>query len=207
VARRLPRPRPRRPARAPPDLDLRRPRALDLRDVDGAPVDPTGTTVALWHPVGAGSDEVRAWRRALEAREIRQPFKQADREVYRLTDAERTTGSYSNRFAAHVLRQHQLAALARARGWSYSLQGTWDDPDHQAELQLPEHGLTAAFTVDRPGTAGEVNDTGVFTYVLTDHVRFRSLDGRTRPLDTIPARVFSEVMRDVDLFVGVTSRG
>ena len=30
-----------------------------------------------------------------------------------LTAAERETDFYSNRFAAHILRQHQMAALAR----------------------------------------------------------------------------------------------
>lgn len=76
-----------------------------------------------WHPIASPADEVLAWRVFLEARGIVQPFKQAHRETYTLTDAERATGTYSNRFAAHVLRQHQLAALAQERGWAYHLQG------------------------------------------------------------------------------------
>jgi hypothetical protein len=55
-----------------------------------------------------------------------QPFKQAHREIYLLTDAERTTDIYSNRFAAHVLKQHQLNALCQQRGWKYALMGNWD---------------------------------------------------------------------------------
>ena len=42
-----------------------------------------------------------------------QPIKQAHREIYLLTDAERQTQSYSNRFAAHILRQHQFTALCQ----------------------------------------------------------------------------------------------
>ena len=80
---------------------------------------------------------MKAWRRFLEEREITQPFKQAHREVYLLTAAEERTATYSNRFAAHILRQHQMAALARGRGWRYALQGAWDSGDEQATLELP----------------------------------------------------------------------
>ena len=47
-----------------------------------------GTTVRLWHPVSVGQDDIDAWRAWFEAHEIAQPFKQAHREIYLLTDAE-----------------------------------------------------------------------------------------------------------------------
>jgi hypothetical protein len=47
----------------------------------------------------------------------------------------------------------------------------------------------------------------LFTYLATDQVRFRKQDGTAVPLTEVPAILFSEVMRDVDLFVGVTSIG
>ena len=74
--------------------------------------------VSLWHPIDHREREIVAWRDWLAARQIVQPFKQAHREVYLLTDAERRTRTYSNRFAAHVLRQHQYHALAQARGFT-----------------------------------------------------------------------------------------
>lgn len=91
---------------------------------DGKATDVRGETVkhgetaeiTLWHPVGREVKEVVAWRERLEQLGITQPFKQAHREVYLLTDAERRTNTYSNRFAAHVLRQHQFNALCAARG-------------------------------------------------------------------------------------------
>ena len=180
-----------------------------LIDRDGLPVpEPADeTAVRLWHPATVPSDEVRAWRVALEEREVRQPFKQAHREVYLLTDAERQTATYSNRFAAHILRQHQMAALARGRGWRYALQGAWDQPDEEAELDLPAHGLRVSFWVERPWDIEEWNDAGVFSYVLSDQVRFLDPAGDPVRLDTLAPRVFSEAMRDVDLFVGVTSIG
>src|SRR5262249_25708231 len=75
------------------------------------------TRVTIWHPHDAPTSQVLAWRKWLDQHEVRQPFKQAHREVYILTDAERQTAMNSNRFAAHVLRQHQFAALCQARGW------------------------------------------------------------------------------------------
>src|SRR5262249_24080696 len=64
--------------------------------------------VKLWHPMSSLADDVQAWRQLLLKHEIVQPFKQAYREVYILTDAERATRTHSNRFAAHILRQHQF---------------------------------------------------------------------------------------------------
>lgn len=41
----------------------------------------------LWHPARASVDEVRGWREAVQGKELRQPFKQAFREIYLLTPA------------------------------------------------------------------------------------------------------------------------
>ena len=84
--------------------------------------------VRVWHPIGGTPDTVLAWRDWLERHEVTQPFKQAHREIYLLTDAEIRTITYSNRFAAHILRQHQFAAPAQLRGWTYRLQGAWIRP-------------------------------------------------------------------------------
>jgi hypothetical protein len=69
-------------------------------------------------------EQITAWRNWLTEHEVRQPFKQAHREVYILTDAERNTQVYSNRFAAHVLKQHQFNALCAARNWKNKLRLT-----------------------------------------------------------------------------------
>ena len=47
------------------------------------------TSVSLWHPIDAEVLELKTWRDWLGAHQVRQPFKQAHREVYILTDAER----------------------------------------------------------------------------------------------------------------------
>ncbi|MGI5237846.1 DUF4132 domain-containing protein [Dactylosporangium sp. CA-139066] len=82
-----------------------------------------GARVRLWHPVDADPEEVRAWRSHILTHELAQPFKQAFREVYLLTPAEEETGTYSNRFAAHVLRYQQAYALMKERRWGQQLSG------------------------------------------------------------------------------------
>ncbi len=204
-------------------------------DAQGAPIEHGQTAeITLWHPVGRGVNEVVAWRRRLEELEITQPFKQAHREIYLLTDAERNTRTYSNRFAAHIIRQHQFNALCAARGWKNKLRLMVDADFPPAFKVLPQWGLRAEFWVEGIGQdyGSDTNDSGVFLRLATDQVRFHRLEAAQHaahaagggygsraggpgagdinepvPLEQIPALVFSEIMRDVDLFVGVASVG
>ena len=182
------------------------PRGDGFTDARGQSVRlPAEATLMLWHPLDATPQDVLAWRERLEADGACQPFKQAHREIYLLTDAERGTRTYSNRFAAHIIRQSQFRQLAKTRGWQVGLLGPWDSGDEgAAQRDLPHWGLRAEFWLD--GVPGEYQ-TG-FTYLSTDQVRFcRSGRHEPLPLQEIPAIVFTEVMRDVDLFVGVASVG
>lgn len=203
-----------------------------LADVDLKPLENLSehTTVQLWHPIGKPVEEIVAWRDWLDTQRIQQPFKQAHREVYLLTDAERQTRVFSNRFAAHVIKQHQFNALCALRGWKNKLRLMVDDEYPPATLLLPKWGLRAEFWVEGAGTeyGSDTNESGVYLRLTTDQVRFykpearqrtahasgggyhpgyRAKDSEAVPLEEIPQLVFSEVMRDVDLFVGVTSVG
>ena len=167
-------------------------------------------TVSLWHPVGESLATIQAWRNFLQTQQIQQPFKQAFREVYLLTEAEVNTRVYSNRMAAHVLKQHQFNSLAKSRGWKYALMGAYDDGRYNeaTSLDLPEYGLRAEYWVNEINANDAYNDAGIWHYVATDQVRFVKT-GSDQPCNLIdvPVIVFSEVMRDVDLFVGVASVG
>jgi hypothetical protein len=190
------------------------------------------TRVELWHPIQEVPDEVLAWRDWLAELEIRQPFKQAHREVYLLTDAERTTRVYSNRFAAHIIKQHQFNALCGARGWKNKLRLMVDDAYPPATREMPAWGLRAEFWVEGIGEnyGTDTTEAGSYLYLATDQVRFYWMDAQENyahaggggysagwsghgaaaeplVLEEIPPLVFSEVMRDVDLFVGVASVG
>lgn len=197
-----------------------------LRTLAGEPVPAAGdSTVELWHPVGRDPAEITAWRERLERHGITQPFKQAHREVYPLTLAERATGTYSNRFAGHILRQHRFHSLAAVRGWRNPLRLSVDDTFPPAVRELPRWGLRAEFLVE--GVEGdELSASGSYLHIGTDQVRFYPLDAPENraqagrgdyrmagrhvdplPLENVPPLVLSEVLRDVDLFVEVAGVG
>ncbi|MDH6118900.1 hypothetical protein ABH930_002801 [Kitasatospora sp. GAS204A] len=203
----------------------------ELRTLTDDPVC-EGAEVRLWHPVGHEPAEIVAWRDWLERHAITQPFKQAHREVYLLTDAERATGSYSNRFAAHILRQHQFNSLAAIRGWRNKLRLMVDDSAPPATRELPHWGLRAEYWVQGEGDSygDDTTDSGSYLRLTTDQVRFYPIDApensascyggdyrmwlphgaepvESLPIADIPPLVLSEVLRDVDLFVGVASIG
>jgi hypothetical protein len=196
---------------------------------DGALVDaqggrvtdlPDDHIVTLWHPLEAPPEEVAAWRAFLMRHKVVQPFKQAHRELYPLTDAERATETYSNRFAGHILRQHQSVALARLRGWRATLRINADAPnDEPTHLRIPDFGLAGELWTEKAGgDDAEYTDSFAYVFISTDRVRFRQFTpaesamgagtlGDAINLARIPPRLFSEVMRDVDLLVGVASIG
>ncbi len=177
------------------------------QDVTGAKViTDDHTTARLWHPVDRNTDRVMAWRARLAELEIVQPTKQAFREVYHLTDAERSTRVYSNRMAAHILRQHQMATLMAARGWRYRLMGAFDDgvDDQWATKAFVTSDLTAGYLLHSDRDEENRSDAGIFLYVGTDQLRFSRGDDRV-PLEEVPPRLLSETLREADLFVGVAS--
>lgn len=177
-------------------------------DLSGAPLhlEPS-VSVHLWHPIESSADDVKRWRQRLSDLEITQPLKQAHREVYVLTDAERETDLYSNRFAGHILRQHQFGALCRERGWTFAPIGDFE-PDDFPFLAFPDRPWRAELTLALPGTLHERTAAGISVHVATHQLRFVLDRGaQAVPLSDIPPLLFSEVMRDVDLFVGVSSVG
>lgn len=206
---------------------------------DGKMVDADGNAleffedskVELWHPLHSSTAEVLKWREFLEQNEIRQPFKQAHREIYVLTDAEIRTEVYSNRFAAHVIKQHQFNALCGQRNWKNQLRIMADADFHAPMRTMAKHDLRAEFWVEAIGDDYGVdsNETGTYFYLATDQVRFYPANAplhyghgygggyhngwnqtqTVEPivLSKIPPLVFSEIMRDVDMFVGVCSIG
>ncbi len=165
--------------------------------------------VTLWHPATESVANIKKWRDFILVHEILQPFKQAYREVYILTDAEINTRTYSNRMASHVLKQHQFNMLAKIRGWKYSLIGAWDGGDNSlAQIILPEYKLRAEYWVSSINSNDAYNDTGIWNYITTDQIRFINTENnQLMNLIDVPAIPFSEILRDVDLFVGVASVG
>ncbi len=120
------------------------------------------------------------------------------------------------------------------RGWNNKLRLMVDADYPPAFKELPQWGLRAEFWIEGIGQdfGDDTNDSGVFLRLATDQVRFHRLEAAQHaahaggggytsraagpgageinepvPLEQVPALVFSEIMRDVDLFVGVASVG
>ncbi len=116
------------------------------------------------------------------------------------------------------------------RGWKNTLRLMVDDSYPPATRALPRFGLRGEFWVegicDDYGT--DTSDAGTYLRVATDQVRFYRENAETNyahaggggyasgrdqapaeplPLAEVPPLALSEVMRDVDLFVGVASVG
>ncbi len=180
--------------------------AGEARDVHGERVDAKPEScVRLWHPIRHSAEAVHAWRHVWESSGLAQPFKQAHREIYLLTEAERQTHTYSNRFAAHILNQSQFRALALARQWERPFIGGWGGEENVAKRILPGN-WRVEFWLE--GVGDEYGPTGALLHVATDQVRFYvNGEADPAPLERVPPLIFSEAMRDVDLFVGVASVG
>ena len=190
-----------------------------FEDVEGKRRDVEAAHFTLWHPIDAREAEIAAWRDRLGALGIDQPFRQAWRETYRVTDAERRTGHYSNRFAAHIVRQHQFMTLARLEDWNCRHRMFQDVPnDEPTYIAFPDHGVYAEYwTAGAGGDDPPVADSTAYLYLTTDRVVFHRLNpdappnrptemrGEPLTVDEIPAIAFSEILRACDLFVSVAS--
>jgi hypothetical protein len=173
------------------------------------------TKARLWHPLSTEASEVQQWREHVFASSVRQPFRQAFREFYQITDDERQTKMYSNRFAGTLMRQHQFSSLCRARGWKYRLMGAEFDGFNVPTKLLASWKMHAEFYVDLPSdrkpalfesALGEKSGYGINLFLGSDQVRFYR-DRREIAIEEVPAIVYSEIMRDVDLFTSASAVG
>ncbi len=179
----------------------------DYLDKQGQAVSlPKNAKVSLWHPSLSPAAEVKYWREWLIENQITQPFKQAYREVYFLTDAERQTHDHSLRFANHILKHQQFHALAVQRGWQQTVGGSWDGGQENAAYKsIPAFKVGVNFEAEGLDQY-DYTDSGIYSCVGTSDVRFYR-QHKALALDKLDPLLFSEVMRDVDLFVGVASIG
>ena len=187
-----------------------------LADGTVVPLPVKETSVHLWHPLTERADAVTAWRKRLKACEIRQPFAQAWRISYVVTDAERDTQTYSNRFAGHILHQPPLIAILRKCGWIAASRVAYDEASDAKpnRLLLPAFGVAAEFWFSGVGAPSEPGEYGApnYEYVTTDRLVFHALETKGKtvvdaplPLDKVPAMALSETLGDLELAIDATS--
>lgn len=136
------------------------------------------------------------WQKDCFEKERKQPFKQVFRELYLLTPAEKATDTFSNRYEGHQVNPRQALALLGKRGW----------------ITCPEEGVRKTF--HKEGISVWVSFLeGFYTPADVDGLTLEGVSftprGEWKPLklQEIPPRLFSEVMRDLDLLVSVAHQG
>lgn len=146
-------------------------------------------TIAHVHSLLASGRLIACQRHTVESAQV-QPFKQAFRECYVLTPAEREAHDLSRRFEGRRVKTSVLGAILSARGWR--VDGSEGDctahkrlaPDLTVEVALPDvhHFLTE----EEATVLGEI---------------WLIRQGNRVPLEEAPAIGFSEAMRDLDLVI------
>ncbi|MEL6814887.1 MAG: DUF5724 domain-containing protein, partial [Cyanobacteria bacterium J06598_3] len=159
-------------------------------------------SLRIAHPTDlAHSKEWHLWQQQCFAAEQVQPFKQIFRELYVLTPAEQQgqrkgQPQGSVRYGGHQVNPRQTLALLGQRGWvahpEEGIRRTFHDENLLVWLDFEEGWYTPT----------EVEGLTLDKVYFTDRKTYKRLD-----LDAVPPRVFSEVMRDLDLVVSVAHQG
>lgn len=146
--------------------------------------------VRLAHPVDfLPAERWHGWQRLLFERKITQPFKQVFRELYLPASSEtREVG----RFEKQVVKGPQAAAILTQRGWTFH----------------PEQGIHRIFRADGIvawlGFEESFHHFGEYPQLTLSRLHFSGPKPFQRvSVAEVPPRVFSEVLRDVDLIVSV----
>jgi Family of unknown function (DUF5724)/Domain of unknown function (DUF4132) len=164
---------------------------------DGVTRDSDGSPMRIAHPHDLlASEHWPAWQRACFESRVRQPFKQVFRELYVLTESERGGATTCERFAGHQVNPRQAVALLGARGWvSSRVEG--------ALRTFHAERLTARLDIlGDTFTPADVGGMAIENLVFTPAGEWQPV-----PLESVPPRLFSETMRDLDLVVSVAHIG
>jgi hypothetical protein len=174
-----------------------------LIDIEGAePTVDLSATVRLWHPVRSDRSIVDRWRAWIDAHGIAQPFLQAHRPVFEPSDDELLETS-TGRFKGRVLFQHQLGAVARHRGWGYTLAGAGFETESRTRVtfELRPLDLIAELEVSAVEDIRRTSSAGAWFLVATGDLSFGTIEGGALRIGEVPSLVFSEVAREVSALI------
>jgi hypothetical protein len=152
-------------------------------------------TLRIAHPHDLlATGEWDAWQHECFQAERVQPFKQVFRELYVVTRQEKSNGHGSRRYAGQQVNPTQAYALWGQRGWNVR-DGVWKT--------FYDQGITATVAFNY-GLGTPLDVEGLTIETISFHRR-----NVLQPLKItqVPPRIFSEVMRDLDLVVSVAHRG
>ena len=154
-----------------------------------------GDEWTIAHPLDfVAAKDWPGWQAECFRAERVQPFKQVFREVYVPTAAETEDATESRRYSGQQVNETQAKALFAGRGWSTreGIDKTFRDADLVVEVAF-DTGYSTPAEAAAPAVGGVV-------------FRRRG-DWKPMTLSAVPAVLFSEVMRDLDLVVSVAHVG
>lgn len=128
--------------------------------------------------------------------QLKQPFKQVFRELYVPTPDELQSRVYSRRYEGHQVQPKQALALLKTRGWKLDYDEGLQKIFHKQGLHVRLHAMADWFS---PADIEAPTLETVEFYALREYKKV--------PLEDIEPRLFSEVMRDLDLVVSVAHVG
>jgi hypothetical protein len=156
--------------------------------------------VRIAHPTDlVKTDEWHLWQQECFHAERSQPFKQIFRELYLPILTEETEHKGSRRYAGHQVNPRQALALFGQRGW---VANSYDYESSIHRIFYDQDIYVSVETDSGWSTPAEVEGLTIDAVYFSQRSR-----GNALKLDQVPAIVFSEVMRDLDLVVSVAHQG
>lgn len=174
------------------------PQGQALKGLETQTLIPDSIKLRIAHPMDlAARDDWHLWQQDCFASGLVQPFKQVFRELYVLTAAEQQgQGPGSCRYSGHQVNPRQSLALLGQRGWvthpEEGIRRTFHDENIMAWLEFEEGWYTPT----------EVEGFTLDQVCFCDRASYKPIE-----LSSVPPRLFSEVMRDLDLLVSVAHQG
>lgn len=161
-----------------------------LTDVQGNVVNMMPETiVTLWHPHGASTRVMNAWKKFLRLHQIEQPFEQVHRSIFAPNTEELTDGIFSGRFSSLLLDRGKFTVASVRKGWNVrkKVPHNWRFLPY---IELTDWDIRVNFLADM-----KEEDT-----ILTDNISFYK-QGVPLPLKEVPPVIFSEIILHIDSFV------
>ncbi|MDR1936991.1 MAG: DUF4132 domain-containing protein [Tannerellaceae bacterium] len=159
----------------------------------GAPLpQEPATEVRIAHPVDlCRLQMLEPFQACLLDKGIHQPFEQVFRKRYDKTEEEKAA-AYSLRRAEERIRPDDMAAILKGRRWVAAGEEKWLKVFYKEKIAVVIEAMSHA-----PGPA----DAGIST--LERVAFFEQKSNRPLLIAGVPDRVFSEIMRDVDLLFSI----
>lgn len=142
------------------------------------------------------SGEWSDYQRYCFEKELKQPFKQVFRELYVPLAEELQEKAVSRRYAGHQVQPTQTVALLKSRGWKVDYEEGLQKVFHKEGFVAKMYALANWFS------PGEVESPVLEEVIFHDLKTYKNV-----AFEDIDPRIFSEVMRDIDLVVSVAHVG